>query len=137
MVPALSTFVLNQRTQGWSLRWIAERLGVSLGTVAGDVQVFNSEHLPPTVTGADGKTYPAPWTSADEGWRFLPKAQRLAEAAITADAAPVRATTRVGAVFMVYGAGGHRPGAEARWRRRYCTGKDTCVEWEPQHSAPV
>jgi len=38
------------------------RLGVSLGTAAGDAEVFKNEHLStetPTITGADGKQYPA------------------------------------------------------------------------------
>lgn len=60
--------VIKLRKQGWSLRRIAERLGASLGTVAGDAEVFKNEHLghPLTITGADGKQYPAakPKTSA-------------------------------------------------------------------------
>lgn len=43
--------VVRLRQQGWSLRRIAERLGVSLGTVAGDTEVFKNEHLTlPSVT---------------------------------------------------------------------------------------
>jgi transposase len=51
--------VVTLRQRGWSLRRIADLLGVSLGTVAGDAQVFKTEHLSPTITGADGKQYPA------------------------------------------------------------------------------
>jgi phage N-6-adenine-methyltransferase len=58
--------VARLRQQGWSLRRIAGRLGVSDGTVRNDLndggaQFYapdNSDNAP-TVTGADGKQYPA------------------------------------------------------------------------------
>ena len=37
----------------------AQNYAPDLSTVAGDSEVFNFEHLPATVTGKDGKTYPA------------------------------------------------------------------------------
>jgi len=51
------------RQQGWSYRRIAKVLGVAIGTVyswIGD-EVFKTEHLQSdiTITGADGKQYPA------------------------------------------------------------------------------
>ncbi|MBO8142688.1 MAG: helix-turn-helix domain-containing protein [Firmicutes bacterium] len=50
--------VANLRAQGWSLRRIARRLGVDPMTVHHDLRgVENS--TPQTITGADGKQYPA------------------------------------------------------------------------------
>lgn len=51
--------VAELRGKGWSLPRIADRLGISVGTAHADTQVFKTESLPRTITGADGKTYPA------------------------------------------------------------------------------
>ena len=51
--------VAKLRGEGWSLRRIAERLHTSVGTIHADAEVFNSEQLPETVTGSDGKQYPS------------------------------------------------------------------------------
>lgn len=46
--------------RGWSLRRIAERLGISVGQAHSDArQVFSSEQQPNRVEGADGKSYAA------------------------------------------------------------------------------
>lgn len=52
--------VARLRMQGWSLRRIADRLGVSDGTVRNDLELAGAQnYAPATVTGADGKQYPA------------------------------------------------------------------------------
>jgi transposase-like protein len=58
--------VARLRQQGWSLRRIAGRLGVHHTTLLKDRQATGGENSPPdnsdnapTVTGADGKQYPA------------------------------------------------------------------------------
>ena len=44
--------------RGWSLPRIAERLGVSYGTVQSDAkQAVSSDNLPPRIEGSDGKSY--------------------------------------------------------------------------------
>lgn len=56
--------VVNLRAQGWSLRRIAERVGVSDFTVRQDITASGAiNHAPATVTGADGKQYPAAQTA--------------------------------------------------------------------------
>lgn len=47
------------RQRGLGITAIAKALGVSVGTVHGDLQVFNPENLPDSITGRDGKLYPA------------------------------------------------------------------------------
>jgi hypothetical protein len=47
------------RGQGWSLRSIADELGVGKDTVARDLAQVSHGETPGRVTGADGKTYPA------------------------------------------------------------------------------
>src|SRR5690606_12121044 len=51
--------VAKLRAQGWSFPRIAQQLGISVGTAYADAQVFKTENLPPIITGADGKHYPA------------------------------------------------------------------------------
>lgn len=56
--------VVSLRQRGWSLRRIATRLDVPKSTIHDDVSEIGhlnelSQSLPPTVTGADGKQYPA------------------------------------------------------------------------------
>jgi len=52
--------VVNLRGQGWSLRRIAAKLGVSDFTVRKDIEDSGAiKHAPATVTGVDGKQYPA------------------------------------------------------------------------------
>lgn len=52
--------VARLRMQGWSLRRIADRLGVSDGTVRNDLELAGAQnYAPATVTGADDKEYPA------------------------------------------------------------------------------
>ena len=79
------------RADGWSYPRIADRLHVSLGTAHNDAHAFNSENVPDepeTVTGSDGKQYPAkrPSVVADAsapahppgGSAFRPRAPRCA-----------------------------------------------------------
>lgn len=51
--------VRDLRTQGLSIPQIASATGASTGTVHNDLKGFNSENLPKTITGSDGKSYPA------------------------------------------------------------------------------
>jgi site-specific DNA-methyltransferase (adenine-specific) len=52
--------VAKLREQGWSMRRIADKLRVSIGTTHGDIQVFKNEHLGPnSILGTDGKQYSA------------------------------------------------------------------------------
>ncbi len=52
--------VVKLRGQGWSLRRIAAKLGVSDGTVRNDLEGTGAQnYAPDTITGADGKQYPA------------------------------------------------------------------------------
>jgi predicted transcriptional regulator len=52
--------VAKLRAQGWSLRRIASVLGVTDPTILNDLRALGAKNLAPaTVTGADGKQYPA------------------------------------------------------------------------------
>src|SRR5690606_4370071 len=52
--------VAKLRAQGWSLRRIANVLGVTDPTILNDLRALGAKNLAPaTVTGADGKQYPA------------------------------------------------------------------------------
>ena len=50
--------VVSLRERGWSIRRIANRLNIAPNTVVADTQVYQFD-TPDTVTGADGKAYPA------------------------------------------------------------------------------
>lgn len=80
--------VARLRGQGWSMPRIANRLKIARNTVAADLQDAQIEQ-PATVTGADGKTYPAtrPEPQAKPVSLFNPSAREVEKAQVMIEAA--------------------------------------------------